>query len=105
MKDIKNSKTEGKRYVSQNFRDETWGNTNVQSIIFSSWTKSLDLVAFHLASQNTDFARIDGTYTLSQRQKVLEDFDQNSSVRILLMTLGTGAVGYLHSSIHLLRIG
>lgn len=66
---------------------------NFGSIIFSSWTKSLDLVECQLASQNIEFARIDGTFTLPQRQKILEDFDQNSSVRILLMTLGTGAVG------------
>jgi SWI/SNF-related matrix-associated actin-dependent regulator of chromatin subfamily A3 len=70
-------------------------NTNSQSIIFSSWTKSLDLVERHFVSQNIEFARIDGTLTLPQRQKVLEDFDQTSSVRILLMTLGTGAVGYV----------
>jgi SWI/SNF-related matrix-associated actin-dependent regulator of chromatin subfamily A3 len=37
------------------------------------------------------------SYTLPQRQKILEEYDQNPSVRNLLMTLGTGAVGYRRS--------
>ena len=41
------------------------------------------------------FLRIDGTLTLSQRQKVLHEYENNSGIRILLMTTGTGAVGYV----------
>ncbi len=65
------------------------------SIVFSCWTRSLDLVAFHLEQKQINFARIDGTYTLSQRQKILDSYDSDPGVRVLLMTTGTGAVGYV----------
>jgi len=53
----------------------------------------LDLIAQHLSLQQIKYTRIDGTYTLSQRQKILGDFHTDSHTRILLMTTGTGAVG------------
>ncbi|KAE8449590.1 hypothetical protein EG329_007920 [Mollisiaceae sp. DMI_Dod_QoI] len=64
-----------------------------KSIIFSCWTRSLDLVAHHLSLQNIDYARIDGTYSLSQRQKILDEYQEDNQIRYLLMTTGTGAVG------------
>jgi SWI/SNF-related matrix-associated actin-dependent regulator of chromatin subfamily A3 len=64
------------------------------SIIFSCWTRSLDLVSQHLGLQQIKYARIDGTYSLSQRQKILGDYHTDAATRILLMTTGTGAVGY-----------
>ncbi|KAH7336623.1 SNF2 family N-terminal domain-containing protein [Rhexocercosporidium sp. MPI-PUGE-AT-0058] len=64
-----------------------------KSIIFSSWTRSLDLVGRHLTQHNLTFVRIDGTYTLTQRQNILNSFDKEPGTRILLMTTGTGAVG------------
>ena len=39
------------------------------------------------------YARIDGTYSLPQRQKILDHYQIDSDTRILLMTTGTGAVG------------
>ncbi|KAG4433274.1 hypothetical protein IFR05_011244 [Cadophora sp. M221] len=64
-----------------------------KSIVFSSWTRSLDLVGHRLKQKKIDFLRVDGTYTLSQRQTILDDYEKNPTVRILLMTTGTGAVG------------
>jgi SWI/SNF-related matrix-associated actin-dependent regulator of chromatin subfamily A3 len=63
------------------------------SIVFSCWTRSLDLAAHFLSREQIKYTRIDGNCTPSQRQKILDDFDQESEVRILLMTTGTGAVG------------
>jgi SWI/SNF-related matrix-associated actin-dependent regulator of chromatin subfamily A3 len=40
------------------------------------------------------YARIDGTYSFSQRQKILDDYHTDTATRILLMTTGTGAIGY-----------
>jgi SNF2 family DNA or RNA helicase len=36
---------------------------------------------------------VDGTLSPDRRRKVLADFRQNNSVKVLLMTLGTGAQG------------
>ncbi|KAK0128081.1 hypothetical protein ONS95_000065 [Cadophora gregata] len=77
LRNIKSSKIEGK------------------CIIFSSWTRSLDLVGRYLAHEKLEFLRIDGTFTLSERQNILNEFESNEELRILLMTTGTGAVGYV----------
>lgn len=68
-------------------------NSSHCSIVFSCWTRSLDIVANYFDIENIKFARIDGTYSLSQRQKILENYHTDDQTRILLMTTGTGAVG------------
>lgn len=65
------------------------------SIIFSGWTRTLDLVQQNLASRNIFFRRIDGSCGLPLRNKILKEFRNNSKIRILMMTTGTGAVGYV----------
>jgi SNF2 family DNA or RNA helicase len=93
--DIKTDNSEGKRYTSLRRLLHTALTDYYDSIIFSCWTRSLDLVAHHLQQQQIAFTRIDGSYTLSQRKKILEIYDSDPDVRVLLMTTGTGAVGYV----------
>jgi SWI/SNF-related matrix-associated actin-dependent regulator of chromatin subfamily A3 len=64
------------------------------SIIFSGWTRTLDLIEQHLKKGNINFRRIDGTSSLPGRNKTLEEFRKDSKIRVLIMTTGTGAVGY-----------
>ncbi|KAF8863171.1 P-loop containing nucleoside triphosphate hydrolase protein [Acephala macrosclerotiorum] len=63
------------------------------SIIFSGWTRTLDLIERHLTERSILFKRIDGSSSLPLRNKILNDFRKNSQIRILMMTTGTGAVG------------
>jgi len=63
------------------------------SIVFSTWKKSLELVARLLAVKDIPFVSVDGSISLKHRRKVLLDFQENSATTILLMTLGTGAMG------------
>lgn len=77
-----------------------------KSIVFSAWKKSLDLVARLLAAKNIPFIAIDGSLSLPRRSKMLLDFQENPETTILLMTLGTGAVGLnltVASRIHILE--
>ncbi|KAF5860074.1 hypothetical protein ETB97_002035 [Aspergillus alliaceus] len=67
--------------------------SDVQSIIFSCWTRTLDLIARHLKASNIDFERIDGKTSTSQRQKILDKFDGTKTAPVLIMTTGTGAFG------------
>ena len=39
------------------------------------------------------FGRVDGEMNIAQRKQVLLDFQENPDTRVLLMTVGTGAVG------------
>ncbi|KAB8227019.1 SNF2 family N-terminal domain-containing protein [Aspergillus alliaceus] len=68
--------------------------SDVQSIIFSCWTRTLDLIARHLKASNIDIERIDGKTSTSQRQKILDKFDGTKTAPVLIMTTGTGAFGY-----------
>lgn len=64
------------------------------SIIFSFWKRSIDLVEKLFNEQDITFGRVDGDVDPSRRQRILAEFHDNPSVRVLLMTIGTGAVGY-----------
>ncbi|KAI1354797.1 hypothetical protein F5Y01DRAFT_272743 [Xylaria sp. FL0043] len=64
-----------------------------KSIVFSFWRRSLDLIEKLLNEQGIHFGRVDGTVPPSKRQEMLANFRDNPSVRVLLMTIGTGAVG------------
>jgi SNF2 family DNA or RNA helicase len=65
------------------------------SIIFSGWTRTLDLIEQHLQKRKIHFRRIDGASSLPARNKTLEEFRNDNKIRILMMTTGTGAVGYV----------
>ncbi|KAI1205005.1 SNF2 family N-terminal domain-containing protein [Annulohypoxylon truncatum] len=68
-------------------------NSAHKSIVFSCWKKTLCLVEKLLHSHGIRCVMIDGSLPLAQRVKVLKDFRSLSGANILLMTLGTGAVG------------
>ncbi|KAK2762331.1 hypothetical protein FQN54_001341 [Arachnomyces sp. PD_36] len=70
-----------------------------KSIIFSFWKQSLDLVSKLFHENGILFARVDGTMNPPQRRSALAQFQNNSSVRVLLMTIGTGAIGLNNLSI------
>ena len=63
------------------------------SIVFSFWRRSLDLVGQLFKQEGIEFGRVDGDIPPVQRKKVLAQFYDDPSIRVLLMTLGTGAVG------------
>ncbi|KAF2174679.1 hypothetical protein K469DRAFT_772288 [Zopfia rhizophila CBS 207.26] len=63
-----------------------------KSVVFSFWKKSLDIVGALLASRRIPFLRVDGSLQFSKRKTVLDHF-QKDDIPVLLMTLGTGAVG------------
>jgi SWI/SNF-related matrix-associated actin-dependent regulator of chromatin subfamily A3 len=65
----------------------------ISSIVFSTWKKSLELVARSLAAKNIPFVSVDGSISLKHRRKVLLDFQDKSDTTVLLMTLGTGSMG------------
>ncbi|RYP47846.1 hypothetical protein DL768_006163 [Monosporascus sp. mg162] len=70
-----------------------------KSIIFSFWTRSLNLVGDLFRKEGVIYGRVDGSLLPPQRKKVLTEFHDNPSVRALLMTIGTGAVGLNNLSV------
>jgi SWI/SNF-related matrix-associated actin-dependent regulator of chromatin subfamily A3 len=64
-----------------------------KSIIFSCWTRTLDLIQSHLDVEKIEYLRIDGQSLLSRRQAILKQFSSKRGPHVLLMTTGTGAYG------------
>ena len=48
-----------------------------------------------LAEKRFAYLRVDGTLPLSQRKRILAQFQAAEQGMVLLMTLGTGAIGYV----------
>ncbi|KAH6624507.1 SNF2 family N-terminal domain-containing protein [Chaetomium sp. MPI-SDFR-AT-0129] len=63
-----------------------------KSLVFSYWTATLNVLEQHLRARGVRYLRIDGNSTHSARLRVLEEF-RNQDASVLLMTVGTGAVG------------
>lgn len=62
-------------------------------MVFSFWKKTLDVVAEMFEANGILFHRIHGSLAASQRSKILSDYAENPSIRVILITFGTGAVG------------
>ena len=69
---------------------------NYISIIFSFWKKTLHIISMLLSNQNIRFVQLDGSVPLNDRRERLSAFQKDQQTSILLMTLGTGAVGYVY---------
>ncbi|KAK4442833.1 helicase conserved domain-containing protein [Podospora aff. communis PSN243] len=64
-----------------------------KSIVFSCWTRTLDLVSVHLTQRRILHQRIDGDQNLAERQRNMDHFISDASFPILLMSTGVGAFG------------
>ncbi|KAJ3672852.1 hypothetical protein LUZ60_006226 [Juncus effusus] len=63
-------------------------------LIFSQWTKVLDIIDYYLSEKGFDPCRIDGNVKLSERKRQIEAFnDLNSSVNIFILSTRAGGLG------------
>ncbi|KEZ44040.1 hypothetical protein SAPIO_CDS3774 [Scedosporium apiospermum] len=77
----------------RDIQQTTRGISRRKSITFSAWKKTLKLVSDLLTSQGIKHLFIHGSLSFSERQRVLKEFKSPLGADVLLMTLGTGAVG------------
>jgi SWI/SNF-related matrix-associated actin-dependent regulator of chromatin subfamily A3 len=96
LQDVHKHRYSDKRYVDvlQRIISRS-NNANFSSIIFSSWKKTLNVVATLLTADEIPFVQIDGSFSIPERTRALATFEQNPQVSVLLMTFGTGALGYI----------
>ncbi|KAE9982043.1 hypothetical protein EG327_005975 [Venturia inaequalis] len=66
---------------------------SIKSVVFSYWTSTLDLIQQGLEREGIDCVRFDGQATLKQRNKAVQAFRSNPSIRVMLLSLSCGAVG------------
>ncbi|PYH80229.1 hypothetical protein BO82DRAFT_433433 [Aspergillus uvarum CBS 121591] len=77
-----------------------------KSVVFSQWTKMLDLMAPILHSNNYDFVRLDGGSSLADRQLVIERFTRDESCTVMLASIGSAGEGIdltAASSVHIME--
>ncbi|KAL7786938.1 SNF2 family N-terminal domain-containing protein [Trichoderma afarasin] len=64
-----------------------------KSIIFSCWTRTLQLLRKYLDRANIQYLDIDGNCSLKERKDKLEQFKTDKMKPVLIMTTGTGGFG------------
>ncbi|QGI81252.1 hypothetical protein CEK25_007981 [Fusarium fujikuroi] len=74
-----------------NFKESSF--PPVKSVVFSYWTKMLDLVQKALFEASFLCARIDGQYSVKQRENALFRFANDPCCTVMLATLGSGGEG------------
>ncbi|PVH63377.1 hypothetical protein PAHAL_2G017400 [Panicum hallii] len=63
-------------------------------LVFSQWTKVLDIIEYYLDSKGLDVCRIDGSVKLEERRRQIAEFnDLNSSMNIFLLSTRAGGLG------------
>ncbi|KAK6532636.1 hypothetical protein TWF281_006817 [Arthrobotrys megalospora] len=77
-----------------------------KSVVFSCWTKMLDLIEVALRRNQIGFARMEGSLTTRERKERLHTFRNDPNCRVFLSTLGSGSTGLdltVASEVHLLE--
>ena len=65
----------------------------MDSIVFSFWTTTLDLVGIALTDAQIAFTRLDGNMTAKNRQHMIKSFIQDPNIKVILVSLRCGANG------------
>lgn len=67
---------------------------NEQALLFSCFTKTLDVVEDYLVHNDVQYCRLDGTTDLDEREEQIEDFmTEGSRKRIFLISVRAGGLG------------
>lgn len=67
--------------------------TDSNSVVFSFWKTSLDLIPPGLKAAGIGYTRLDGKLTKSQRRRALQEFRTDANVKVLLATLSVAGFG------------
>ncbi|QCD91018.1 SWI/SNF-related matrix-associated actin-dependent regulator of chromatin subfamily A member 5 [Vigna unguiculata] len=67
---------------------------NHKVLVFSQWTKVLDIMDYYFSEKGFEVCRIDGSVKLDERKRQLQDFnDENSNCRVFLLSTRAGGLG------------
>ncbi|KAF8424844.1 SNF2 family N-terminal domain-containing protein [Tirmania nivea] len=101
------SKVQGLLDVLQN-PEEGWCNKGgpIKSVVFSVWTRMLDLVGYALSNHRIRYCRLDGSMSHSAREACLAQFKSDPAITVILVSLIAGGTGLnltVASQVHLLE--
>lgn len=79
--------------------------TFISSIIFTAWRDTITVISSLFTATNISHRIVEGSMSIPDRKKSLENFQSDPSCRVLLMTFGTGSTGLvaLHHLFIILR--
>lgn len=66
---------------------------SILSVVFSSWTKTFDIIQPQLWAKSIRCVRLDGTLSTNGRANVLRVFRTEPGIRVLLATISCGGIG------------
>ncbi|KAJ7968497.1 Helicase-like transcription factor CHR28 [Quillaja saponaria] len=67
--------------------------TGEKAIVFSQWTRMLDLLEFCLKNSSIQYRRLDGTMSVVARDKAVKDFNTLPEVSVMIMSLKAASLG------------
>uniref|UniRef100_A0A453FNZ9 Uncharacterized protein n=1 Tax=Aegilops tauschii subsp. strangulata TaxID=200361 RepID=A0A453FNZ9_AEGTS len=67
--------------------------TTEKAIVFSQWTRMLDLLEVHLKASHVTYRRLDGTMSVAAREKAVNDFKTVPEVSVMIMSLKAASLG------------
>jgi SNF2 family DNA or RNA helicase len=65
----------------------------MKSVIFSSWTTTLDLIQSALGNASISSIRVDGRVSPRNRAIAFEAFHTDPTIRVILLSISCGAEG------------
>ncbi|KAF5975670.1 hypothetical protein FBULB1_7246 [Fusarium bulbicola] len=75
-----------------------------KSVVFSSWRDTLDILAAILEAEGIAFVQVDGRNPLAGRTELISKFCQDPMIRVLLISINTGAVGLTLTQANMVHI-
>ncbi|KAG1368168.1 helicase-like transcription factor CHR28 [Cocos nucifera] len=69
------------------------GQVTEKAIVFSQWTRMLDLLEAPLKDSCIQYRRLDGTMSVAAREKAVRDFNTIPEVTVMIMSLKAASLG------------
>lgn len=76
------------------FLESRTTNLLMNSLVFSSWTKMLDLVE-RLDLNGFTYKRVDGQSSLQKRRSAIHQFNEDPRCTVMLASIGSAGEGYV----------
>lgn len=62
-------------------------------LIFSQWTKMLDIIGALMEDMGLRFLRLDGSTPVRERQKLIDQFEKDKTIPIFILSTKAGGLG------------
>lgn len=84
---------ESEKFDGKGISEQTDTKLTEKAIVFSQWTRMLDLLEVHLKASHVTYRRLDGTMSVAARDKAVKDFNMVPEVTVMIMSLKAASLG------------